>query len=262
MVIRRIILGGMMALGLTGAARAELSASLSTLSPAPQVLPPVSAEIFEGPRPIARRPLAAPEAVLRPQARSLVIPDARWDHRPNGRAWTMAGLRAMGQQGAPITDVVPRDITDWCPGYVDASTGERRAFWVGFLSALAFHESTWNPRAEGGGGQWIGLLQIYPQSARHFGCQATTVEELKSGAANVSCAIKILSRTIPRDRAIAVKDGRWRGVAADWGPMRNANRTAQMQRWTRAQPYCKADTAPQRALRPLARPASVILAAD
>lgn len=224
---------------------------------APAILPepePHMLDQWDGPYPRARRPLAAPQTAIRPVARSILIPDARWDHVPGGRSWTVAGVRAMASHGQRITETVPRDIQDWCPGYPDADTAQRRAFWVGFLSALAFHESTWNPEAVGGGNLWFGLLQIFPPTADHFKCRARTAAELKDGAANVSCAIRILNTTIPRDRAIAIRDSRWRGVAADWGPMRNDRRVAQMQRWTRAQPYCQADTAPRVALRPPLRP--------
>lgn len=231
-----------------------VSASPDPVAPMPGSL--VSFEAQAHRLPLIRSGLAPVQALRPPVRPSIVIPKARWDHRPEGHLWTMAGLRAMARHGQRITEVVPRDIDAWCPGYRDASTGERRAFWVGFLSALAFHESTWRPDAVGGGGLWYGLLQIYPQTARHFRCRAQTGEALKDGAANVSCAIRILNHTIPRDRAIALRDVRWRGVAADWGPMRDDADVAQMKRWTRAQPYCRASAAPQRSLRPLLRPAS------
>lgn len=198
----------------------------------------------------------APSVAPRPMARALIVPDARWDHRSGGRGWTLAGLRALAGHGTRLTEVVPRDIDAWCPGYRRAGLAGRRAFWIGFLSALAYHESTWNPRAVGGGGQWYGLLQIYPPTARHFRCEARSGAALQDGSANIACAIRILNRTIPRDRAIALRDTRWRGVAADWGPMRNAGKVAQMQRWTRAQPYCRVELAPQAAPRPRARPSA------
>lgn len=231
-----------------------VSVSHAPVAPMPGSL--VSFEAQAHRLPLIRSALAPVQAQRPPVRPSIVIPKARWDHRPEGHRWTMAGLRAMARHGQRITEVVPRDIDAWCPGYRDAGPGERRAFWVGFLSALAFHESTWRPDAVGGGGLWYGLLQIYPQTARHFSCRAQTGEALKDGAANVSCAIRILNHTIPRDRAIALRDGRWRGVAADWGPMRDAADVAQMKRWTRAQPYCQASTAPRHSLRPLARPAT------
>ncbi|MFD0858523.1 transglycosylase SLT domain-containing protein [Roseovarius aquimarinus] len=189
-------------------------------------------------------------AATRPQARSMEIPKARWDHRPGGAAWTRSALTALAQHGKPLVDTVPRDIAAWCPGYAAGDEGQRRAFWVGFLSALAKHESTYRAKAVGGGGQWYGLLQILPGTARGYGCRATSGGELTDGGDNLSCAIRIMARTVPRDNAIAVKDSRWRGVAADWGPMRSDAKRRDMASWVRGQEYC----ALRRSPRPVPRP--------
>jgi hypothetical protein len=60
--------------------------------------------------------------------------------------------------------------------------------------------------------------------------------------------------TVARDNAIAVRDSRWRGVAADWGPMSNRNKIPEMAAWTRSQSYCVASTT----VRPRARPNALI----
>ena len=121
------------------------------------------------------------------------------------------------------------------------------------MSALAKYESTYRPDAVGGGGQWFGLLQIYPPTARHFGCLARDGEALKDPVANLGCAARIMATTVRRDNAIAIRDGRWRGVAADWGPMTDPAKIAEMSAWTRRQSYC----VPLRTLRPMARPADL-----
>ena len=118
---------------------------------------------------------------------------------------------------------------------------ERRLFWTGLLSALAKHESTWQPQAAGGGGRWIGLLQIAPGTARAYGCEAQSAAALKDGAANLSCGIRIMSRTVTRDGVVGAS-GRG-GVAADWGPFSNSSKRAEMAAWTRSQPYCQAKDA-------------------
>jgi hypothetical protein len=102
----------------------------------------------------------------------------RWDHRPEADLWTARSLMAAASLDDELAADVPADITTWCPGYEDASLDDRRAFWVGIFSALAKHESTWNPKASGGGGAWIGLTQISPQTARAYGCEATTTAAL------------------------------------------------------------------------------------
>jgi hypothetical protein len=161
----------------------------------------------------------------------------RWDHRPEAPAWTDASL-AMLHEGAPaghLPDLVPADIETWCPAYPDAPRAEREAFWVGLLSTLARHESTWNPQAVGGGGQWFGLVQISPATARHYGCDATSGGALRDGAANLSCALRIWGATVSRDGVVAEGRG---GVAADWGPFVQADKREDMRAWVRAQPFC------------------------
>lgn len=186
----------------------------------------------------------------RPPARSAYIPRTRWEHQTGSALWTRAALSALKAHGAPLVSSVPQDIDTWCPNYRAASDAGRRAFWVGLLSALAKYESTYKPHAVGGGGRWYGLLQILPATARGYGCHARSGDALKNGAANLSCAVRIMAVTVPRDGVIALKDTRWRGVSADWGPMRNAQKRQDMARWLARQPYCK----PLNATRPRMRP--------
>ncbi len=191
---------------------------------------------------------------LRPVARVNYIPDARWDFRGDSASWTRASLAALRSHGSQLEETVPRDIANWCPGYTNNPPHMRRAFWVGMMSALSKHESTYRPEAVGGGNLWFGLLQIYPDTARRYGCRATTGEELKDPEDNLSCAIRIMNVTVPRDNAIAVRDSRWRGVAADWGPMTRPAKIAEMAAWTRQQDYCQATLSVASSMRPQARP--------
>ena len=182
--------------------------------------------------------LAAVAACSTTDAReSDVLPATKWDHRTEAPVWTEASLAALRSYGQPLVSIVPADAETWCPGYDTATAAEREAFWVGLLSALAEHESTWNPRAVGGGGQWFGLVQISPATARGYGCDARSGDALKDGTQNLSCAIRIWSRTVTRDGVIAAGG---RGVAADWGPFHQSSKRQAMMNWTRAQPYCKA----------------------
>jgi len=194
--------------------------------------------------------LATEPEVVRPVARDGDIPPTRWEHRPESDLWTRNALVALQTHGQALTNVVPRDIDEWCPGYRSAEPPARRAFWVGFMSALAKHESTYKPNAVGGGGKWYGLLQILPATARGYGCKARSGTALKDGSANLSCAIRILAVTVPRDQAIAIKDSKWRGVAADWGPMRSSSKRKDMTGWLREQSYC----AVSKSVRPQLRP--------
>ncbi len=175
----------------------------------------------------------------RPAARDSHLPRARWEHRRDGELWTRVALAAVETHGAALLDVVPTDIADWCPAYPENDADQRAAFWTGLLSTLSRYESTWNPRAVGGGGRWFGLMQIYPPTAEFRDCRVQTGAGLQDGPDNLNCAVRIMAITVPRDNAISVKDSRWRGVAADWGPIRNDWMRRDMQRYTRRQVYCR-----------------------
>jgi hypothetical protein len=161
---------------------------------------------------------------------------ALFGQRAEARVWTAKALAALDTQGARLVQTVPSDIDVYCPGYRDAGPEERKAFWVTFLSALAKHESTWRPDASGGGGAWHGLLQISPQTAQGYGCQAKSAQALKDGGENLSCGIRIMSVTVPRDGVISAGMG---GVAADWGPFHQASKRADIQARTRSAAVCR-----------------------
>ena len=166
----------------------------------------------------------------------------RWEHRNESQIWTRDAIDALKNHGAVLVQSVPGDIADWCPGYAASDAPDRRAFWVGFLSALAKHESTYRPNAVGGGGKWYGLLQIAPGTARGYKCRARSGEALKDGSANLSCGIRIMASTVLRDGVISRG---MRGVAADWGPFHSQRKRTDMMNWTRAQSYCQIKASPR-----------------
>jgi hypothetical protein len=179
-------------------------------------------------------PLAA--CAPAPSAVPDALPVMQWGDHPQGEAWTEATVAALHAEGAELLSEVPGDIGTWCPGYVTADPTERSYFWTGLLSALARFESTWNPQAVGGGGRWIGLVQIAPATARLYGCEADSAAELKDGTANLACAVRIAARTVTRDGVVAANRG---GFAADWGPFASAEKRAAMAAWVSTQSYCR-----------------------
>lgn len=198
-----------------------------------------------GDRPLGRIALA-PDRSLRPRMRdSWDIPRLRWDAHPRGPRWSAAVMSALRGPGAPLLDVVPRDIAEWCPAYPGGDPEQRAAFWAGLVSTLAWHESTHDPRAVGGDGRWFGLVQIAPGTAQWRNCQVGTGEALLDGPANLRCGIRIMAVTVPRDGVIA--EG-MRGVAADWGPFHSRRKREDMRNWVRGQDYCRLP------LRPVMRP--------
>ncbi|SMX24795.1 transglycosylase SLT domain-containing protein [Boseongicola aestuarii] len=191
--------------------------------------------------PLISQTHAAPQALaVAPASRDNHLPRTSWENRRNGALWTRIALAAVASHGAPLLEVVPRDIAEWCPAYPDQTAENRAAFWAALLSTLSRYESTWNPNAVGGNGRWFGLMQIFPPTAEFRDCRVQTGEGLKRASANLNCAIRIMATTVPRDGAISVKNTRWRGVAADCGPIRNDWKRRDMQRYTRKQTYCRA----------------------
>lgn len=206
--------------------------------------------------PMVTPPADSAPQVTRPRARTDALPRMAWDRQRGSAIWTRAALSALQGHAEPLAQTVPRDIADWCPAYPQATSAQRRAFWAGFVSTLARHESGHRAAAVGGGGLYHGLMQILPATAAGYGCHARSGPALQNGAANMSCALRIMARTVPRDGVIARTSGRWGGVAADWGPMRNDTKRGQMQAWLKQQSYCK----PLSSTRPKARPAGLVTA--
>ncbi len=194
-------------------------------------------------RPLAFALLLLPLGCVQPVdaevGQAAFLPAMRWDHRPEAEDWTAATLAALRAEGAVLATTVPADIDEFCPKYPEATMPERRAFWAGLLSSLAKHESTWNPTAKGGGGRWVGLMQIAPQTARAYDCELPEGRGLTDGSANLACAVRIAAHQVERDGAI-VRNGSsgWRGIARDWAPMRAEKKRADIAAWTRAQDYC------------------------
>jgi len=179
---------------------------------------------------------AGPEVT---RADTSVVPVTQWDHRPEARDWTLSTMSAISAHGTPLIETPLADVASFCPGYEEASDRDRQAFWVGLLSGLAKFESTWNPRAAGAGGRYRGLLQIFPQTARFHGCEINGAGELYEGSKNLSCAVRIASTAVERDGVVAGSPGNWGGVAADWPPLRDARKRAEIAAFTRSQSYCQ-----------------------
>ena len=176
----------------------------------------------------------APDPVPQTTVPSLI--KVRWDSEDRSPRWTRAAINALDSHGAPLVKMVPDDIEQYCPSYASANDRDRKAFWTNLIASLSFHESTWRPTVSGGDGRWHGLLQISPATARGYGCAAGDAEALKDGAANVSCAIRIMAETVPRDGVISQN---MRGIAADWGPFHQERKRSEIQAYTKGLPYCR-----------------------
>ena len=177
-------------------------------------------------------PVAANEAKT-----TASLPAMRWDSAAKGAEWTAEALAQVAEHDAELTNLIPKDIDVYCPGYAQASTEDRRAFWVPIISATAKYESGFNAKAIGLHGRYVGLMQISLATARHSGCDATTTATLKDGAANLSCTIEIIAPRVAADGMVAGNGNK--GIARDWGPWAKARTRATIAKWTRAQEYCQ-----------------------
>ena len=252
--MKRLILSGLCAL-LPAVVAAD---TLQAVRPPVRIVQPAKISALPALAADAALDLAAGAPVVsligrtRPMVRPAYLPRTQWQHMPGNALWTRAALSALKDHGKPLVDLVPADIETWCPAYARNDEARRRAFWVGYMSTLARYESTYKPWAVGGGGRWFGLLQILPATARGYKCRAGTGDGLKNGAANLSCAVRIMAHTVARDGVIHGKDRKWRGVAADWGPMRHSGKRGDMADWLKRQDYCKLPNATRPQARPVA----------
>ncbi|MEL6690066.1 MAG: transglycosylase SLT domain-containing protein [Pseudomonadota bacterium] len=204
----------------------------------------------------AYEPVTLPEGVenIRPNMRDTSLPHTRWAHLGGSDVWTRVLEASLKDHGASMVSTVPSDIDSWCPAYRENGPERRRAFWVGLISALAKHESTYRPRVSGDNGLSHGLLQIRSGTARAYGCRAKSRSALLDPTENLSCAITIMARTVARDHAVARKASGGRGgPGADWGPFVQRAKREDMRGWVRSQSYCT----PLASIRPRARPYEV-----
>jgi hypothetical protein len=180
-------------------------------------------------RPLGVLALFATAACVQPDASRArgTLPAMAWDHVPQSSGWTQAALTSLADDGAVLAATVPADVSHYCPTYAKEKPEERRAFWAGLFSALAKYESTWSPRATGGGGRYLGLLQISPATARYVGCTG----DLHNGEDNLACAVKIAANQADPGDSV------WE-ITRDWGPMHHADKRASVAAFTRAQAYC------------------------
>ncbi|WP_438363099.1 lytic transglycosylase [Nioella halotolerans] len=217
---------------------ASALSGLAQTDAAPVPAPATEARPVPRPDPAALAPAASPLPMPRP---GMSVPELHWDElrpgmaAPADPAWGRVLYRAVLRQEA-LLNTVPDDIADWCPGYAAGGSARRAAFWAGLVSVLAWHESTHRAAAVGGGGRWFGLVQIAPATARARGCAAGSGAALSDGAANLRCAVRILTQTVLRDGVVSAG---MRGAAAEWGPFHDRGKREGMRDWVSGQAYCR-----------------------
>ena len=130
---------------------------------AERMAPDAMPAAYPAPRPgTLRTATAAPALSLRPMPRDAwAAPALRWDGHPRDMDWTLAAMAALRGAGGLAREYRSTRHRRLVPGLRDGRPpAQRRAFWAGLVSALAWHESTHREEAVGGGGRWFGLVQI------------------------------------------------------------------------------------------------------
>jgi hypothetical protein len=140
---------------------------------------------------------------------------------PN-RAWTDHAFNRV--QASSLVDLKPNDSHAFCRNGMNAHN------WVNLLAAVAKFESNFDPVLEyeekftdrtGNAIVSTGLFQLSLESARGYGCDFKTSEDLKDPYKSIDCAVVIMERWVERDNCISCRsNGLWRGGARYWAVLR------------------------------------------
>lgn len=146
-----------------------------------------------------------------------------------------------------LADLVPSDVSAFCPAYAQLDQPSRAAFWETFFVQLAQAESGGDPART----RWLaydtvmhrptfrrGLFQISTEAARseRYGCDATSSAALTSADGNTTCALRIFHSAVGASAAIA-------DAGAYWPTLAHPSRLRQLERATAASAGCSPDGA-------------------
>lgn len=131
--------------------------------------------------------------------------------------------------GARLAAVRTSDEFSFCPN------GLTPRNWVHLLAAMAKYESGFDPKKEyrenftGRDGKRIistGLFQISLSSGNGYGCGFKTQADLKDPFQNIRCAVKILTKWVPKDGVVAAggSNSTAKGGARYWSVLRTSGK--------------------------------------
>jgi len=165
-------------------------------------------------------PIAPPPPVTPPP----VGFSADWDGRPGATGWATATHEALTGPGAALLAANPSDAALFCANFASLSAVDREQFWITLISAVAKRESGFNPTTRydepGLDEDSIGLMQLSLGDARIYGCSFTSEADISDPAKNLECAVRIMTRLIPRAGMIGGA-GNIIGAAAYWSTLRD-----------------------------------------
>lgn len=158
----------------------------------------------------------------------------RWESVNPSRAWTAYAADFIVQNKEVFHDENISDVTDFCPGFKEASDENKTAFWIHLLNSLSKKESAFDPMVAndesnfGDGNLDVvsrGLLQTSVASSRAYkrtGCNVKDATDLHNPKTSLTCGLAIFKRWLTSDNCISCKnaEGKHRGIARYWSPLR------------------------------------------
>ncbi len=175
---------------------------------------------------------------------------AAWAAKNPSGDWTRTAESAVSRSTLP--QLVPADISLYCPRYEANGKDDRVRFWVALLSAMAGPESGFDPKvryvepkitdAKGRHVVSRGLLQISIESANQarYGCGIKRAKDLHKPGKNLECATRILNHWVASDRSIGKRHAENTGGARYWAALRGKKGIAKIQTFTRELSFCAA----------------------
>lgn len=158
----------------------------------------------------------------------------RWEEVNPKRAWTAYAADFIIQNKEVFHDENISDVSDFCPGFANASDNEKTAFWIHLLNSLSKKESAFDPMVSndesnfGDGNLDVvsrGLLQTSRASSRaysSYGCPVKDGIDLHNPETSLKCGLAIFKKWLTIDNCISCKnaEGKHRGIARYWSPLR------------------------------------------
>jgi hypothetical protein len=132
-------------------------------------------------------------------------------------------LRYQISQSLPDLEEA-RDIETWCPTYHLLGEFDRIDVWGTLFVAVAFYESSYNPRNKHleDSGEWsLGLFQLSTPDEMNW-CNHATWNDLFDPINNVRCAVPLMSHLIAKDGVLTAGNNGTTamGAAKYWSTMR------------------------------------------
>jgi len=202
--------------------------------------------------------LAVSACAALPQAPSPVEPSpfsAAWDGEAGDAArWTRWLSEDLENHRSALVDLIPADAAEFCETWPRLTRRGREQVWITLISAMAKHESDFDPRASFDeppplSERSIGLLQLSLSDAVEFRCDFTTEVQIEDARRNLDCAVQILATLVPRDGVVGGGSGRDRlGAAGYWSVLNmrgHADARAFIVAQTTALPICIERRRPQ-----------------